>query len=220
MATRSESDARGRREKRKWVVGMAGTPNAEPAGTSARLAKSDGDDTGSAFHLPVRAEAEALPIRATLVGVHRPIALLLHTLPDGTSHVDLLIAPDAQARGDDERAIPTWRCQTRPDRAPPRSELSIERIGDHRARYLRLAEPCALSEGRGRVEPLRSGIASERVDTLHVSWSDGGESRWHLSESRVGWVLRIESNRDRDSGGSPPPDNETRNATTANPNAD
>ena len=144
----------------------------------------------------MRAAAEALPIRATLVGVNGRIALLLHTLPDGTSHVDLLLAPDARVRADDERAIPTWRCPTRPDRAPPKSELPIERIGDHRARYLRLAEPCDLSDGRGRVEPLRSGTASEEAGILRVSWSDGGESRWHLSLALAGWVLRIESNGD------------------------
>ena len=98
----------------------------------------------------------------------RRIALLLHTLPDGSSHVDLLLAPDALERADDERAIPTWRCPTRPDRAPFQRDIPIERIGDHRARYLRLAEPCDLSDGRGRVEPLRSGIASEEADILRV----------------------------------------------------
>lgn len=113
-------------------------------------------------------------------GPGRPVALLLHRLSDGSEHVDLCIGPpDGRDVKDDERAAPTWRCGARPDALPVGAAMAIERIADHRGRYLRLAEPTDLSDDRGRVTPLRRGTARGDA-TLAITWADGGRSRWRF----------------------------------------
>jgi hypothetical protein len=108
------------------------------------------------------------------------VALLHHHLPDGSSHVDVLIARDDVPRGDDMRDVPTWRCAERPDEAAPGRALALERIGDHRAIYLRLEMARDLGEGRGWVRPLRAGEATALGDDLFIRWEDGGSSRWRI----------------------------------------
>jgi hypothetical protein len=127
----------------------------------------------------------------TLWVVGRRIALLLHSLADGSEHVDLLIAPDGSARPDDAREIPTWRCPTRPDCAAPGIQLPLQRIGDHRALYLRLEGPRELDGGRGTVRPLRAGVASEHGDRIDVRWDDGGTSSWSIWEQNGSWTLTV-----------------------------
>ncbi len=122
------------------------------------------------------------------------VALLLHELPDGSSHVDLLVARDGRPLGDDERSVPTWRCSTRPDMAPNGSVLSLERIGDHRALYLRLDVRRDLGGDRGWAAPLRSGTAELHADSLIIAWDDAGESWWSVREGDGGWQLRVERN--------------------------
>ncbi len=122
------------------------------------------------------------------------VALLLHHLPDGSSHVDVLVARDDRPLGNDEREVPTWRSSTRPDTAPNGALLSLDRIGDHRALYLRLDGPRELGGDRGLVAPLRSGSAELRAESLVIAWDDGGESWWSVSEDDGGWRLRVERN--------------------------
>lgn len=123
----------------------------------------------------------------------RRIALLLHLLPDGTSHVDLLVARGANPAPED-RTVRTWRCANRPDRQPPGSVLDLERIGDHRAFYLGLAVPRTLDGDRGVVTPLRSGEVEGdgEGDELRIAWDDGGRGRWLVRESPTGgWRLDV-----------------------------
>lgn len=119
------------------------------------------------------------------------VSLLHHALDDGTAHVDLLVATDAVEVPDDERRVPTWRCRTRPDSAPPGSRLELERIGDHRGLYLRLDAERQLDRGRGRVTPIRSGWAEPDAGWLRIRWADGGESRWRMVEGSRGTELVI-----------------------------
>lgn len=122
------------------------------------------------------------------------VALLLHQVPDGSSHVDVLVARDDRPLGDDDREVPTWRCSTRPDLAPNGSVLSLDRIGDHRALYLRLPSERQLDGGRGTVQPLRAGTAELSADILTVAWDDEGESWWSVREGDHGWQLRVQRN--------------------------
>ncbi len=112
-----------------------------------------------------------------------PIALLLHQLPDGSSHVDLLIARDDAPVGDEDRLIPTWRVVTRPDRAPIGSCLPLTPIADHRGLYLRLAELRTLTGERGAVTPLRRGSARRTGSEVKVRWDDGDLETWQWTES-------------------------------------
>ncbi|MBL9150096.1 MAG: hypothetical protein JNM94_15520 [Phycisphaerae bacterium] len=116
-------------------------------------------------------------------GPERPVAILLHRLSDGSEHVDLFIGPvDGRNVKDDERAVLSWRCATRPDALPIGGVTAIERIADHRGRYLRLTTPTDLSDNRGHVTPLRRGVGRGAA-TIAIAWADGGHSRWRFDES-------------------------------------
>jgi hypothetical protein len=117
---------------------------------------------------------------APLVSDPLPIALCLHELPDGSAHVDLLVARADLPTGDDDRTVRAWRCAERPDALEPGGTLAIEALPDHRGIYLRLATARTLDRGRGSVTPLRRGAASSRDDRLAIRWSDGGRSLWRL----------------------------------------
>jgi hypothetical protein len=121
-----------------------------------------------------------------------PIAILLHELEDGRSHVDLLIARSEGPFADDERVVPTWRVAARPDRACDGTVLRLEPIDDHRALYLRLTEPRRLDRGRGRVTPLRRGVAERVAERLAIRWEDGEGSIWRLATTDD--LLTVERN--------------------------
>jgi hypothetical protein len=59
---------------------------------------------------------------------------LLHTLPDGSSHVDWMWSPGPELPGDDERVLTTLRLPAIPTQCGDAFEA--HRIHDHRARYL------------------------------------------------------------------------------------
>lgn len=137
------------------------------------------------------------PGYACRVARSSPIALLRHDLPDGTSHVDLLIGAWDRPAGDEDRTVPCWRCPQRPDRSEGAfAALRIERIGDHRGLYLRLQAPRDLGGGRGTVTPLRAGTGTsdrspQEGGRIAVTWSDGGQSHWSLEPTRgPEWTLR------------------------------
>ncbi|MFT5422297.1 MAG: hypothetical protein ACI89L_000054 [Phycisphaerales bacterium] len=99
--------------------------------------------------------------------------LLRHDLPDGSWHLDLLIAPGPESEPepdfDPARPLFTLRLpgQTLPlPNHPDCQGFQAERIADHRAVYLDYEGP--VSGGRGRVTRLASGTAGE------FSTGDGG----------------------------------------------
>lgn len=100
-----------------------------------------------------------------------PTVLLRHELPDGSWHVDWMIARHASS----ESLLITFRLPERLDAVEPGRTLNAERIGDHRAAYLR--HEGAVSGNRGHVTRLRSGAVVEaqeaddaRSTDLRVHW--------------------------------------------------
>lgn len=90
------------------------------------------------------------------VGVPLPSVQLLHELPDGSHHVDWMIATDESG----DSPLVTFRLPGSFDRLPLDQLVDIERIGLHRAHYLDYQGP--LSGGRGYVTRLAHG---------EVTWS-------------------------------------------------
>ncbi len=97
--------------------------------------------------------------------------ILLHTLPDGSSHFDWLID-----RGDCaiEHRLISFRCGVRVDSTALLS-FDAHRMADHRARYLRYEG--AVSGGRGVVRRVASGdvlgleVAEDSLVTV-INWGD------------------------------------------------
>lgn len=99
-----------------------------------------------------------------------PVAQLLHTLPDGSAHVDLLLAPAPRRCV----ALVTFRLPRRVDDLRPGDRLEARRIADHRRRYLVYEGP--VSRNRGVVKRLARGFAC---------WDLAAEDRLRL---RVAWI--------------------------------
>lgn len=108
----------------------------------------------------------------------RSSVFLLHELPDGTAHVDWLIASEGEGHRPDDRVLTTWRIteESADLLQNPRGEI-VEfvgvRLADHRQRYLDYEGP--VSEGRGSV--LRRGV--------------GGAVVFELSETRFRCLIAI-----------------------------
>jgi hypothetical protein len=84
-----------------------------------------------------------------------PTVLLRHDLPDGTHHVDWMVARNAAA----ESPLITFRLPSRLDELPAGgSPLEAERIKDHRPDFLEFQGQ--LTENRGTVRRLRRGIVT------------------------------------------------------------
>lgn len=76
--------------------------------------------------------------------------LLLHELPDGTSHFDWLI----QRNGGEDAPLISFRVRERIDSGGAKS-FAAERLPDHRAAYLTYEGE--ISGGRGRVRRVATG---------------------------------------------------------------
>lgn len=99
-----------------------------------------------------------------------PTVLLLHTLSDGSSHVDWMIAADRLA----QEPLITFRSPCRIDRLSTGRPVRIEPIAPHRPHYLRYEGP--IDGDRGVVQRLSTG----RV----VRWTSD-ERRWRM---RLAWM--------------------------------
>ncbi len=98
---------------------------------------------------------------------------LLHELPDGTSHVDWMIARDRAGR----EPLISFRLQRRIDELKPGQRMVAERITDHRPAYLDYEGP--VSDERGSVRRLAWGtVVSEHCQqsawNLEIHWQDRG----------------------------------------------
>jgi hypothetical protein len=83
-----------------------------------------------------------------------PTVQLLHELPDGSRHVDWMIAQDPRGRD----PLITFRVQQRLDDLPAGQRIEAVRIADHRPAYLAYEGP--VSGDRGTVKRLARGTAA------------------------------------------------------------
>ena len=88
-----------------------------------------------------------------------PMVELLHTLPDGTVHVDWMIAQDPEA----SHSLITFRLPRPLTELKPGEELIARRIADHRPSYLTYEG--TISGGRGTVRCLARGRVSQWSET-------------------------------------------------------
>jgi len=122
------------------------------------------------------------------------MALLLHTLVDGTSHVDWLIegpqripAPPSP----EDRCLITFRMPARMDE-PPLANFEAERIEDHRRLYLDFEGPVA--GDRGTVTRLTVGVVEHlevnaRTMTVSGRFGAGAEVIWRGTGVGLAWVF-------------------------------
>lgn len=96
-----------------------------------------------------------------------PTVLLWHALPNGTGHIDWLIARHA-----DQGDLVSFRLAQPLHDLPSGECVAATHIGDHRRRYLDYQGP--ISGNRGHVTQLTRGrvVSCECSDTLamHVQW--------------------------------------------------
>jgi hypothetical protein len=76
---------------------------------------------------------------------------LLHTLADGSQHVDWMIAQDAAG----DLPLTTFRSPRRMDDLHEQESVLVERLPDHRPHYLDYEGP--ISDGRGHVRQVARG---------------------------------------------------------------
>jgi len=122
----------------------------------------------------------------------RPTVQLLHELPDGSAHVDWMLATDPQG----ERPLITFRLPGRVDELESGQVMEAHRIVDHRPAYLTYEGP--VSGDRGTVRRLRGGVVrtiehGEETWSVEVLWEEGGgaQIRQRLRIEQRGAVSRI-----------------------------
>lgn len=137
--------------------------------------------------MPADTPADLLPFRAP---PPLPTVILRHTLPNGDMHYDWLLARDPAG----VQPLIAFRASVRPDEVPVDSAIALERIADHRPRYLTYEGP--ISDDRGHVMQVARGVidAAERTNpgwVLDLNW---------LRPARIGFRrVRIERPNERDS---------------------
>lgn len=114
------------------------------------------------------------------------MVLLLHELPDGSSHFDWMIErPNAQG------GLITFRVSARIDLLE-QGRFSAQRLADHREQYLSFEGPVA--GGRGTVTRLARGEASmvrEESHSLEVTGQLGVSGQWRGKGGAAGWVFEF-----------------------------
>lgn len=112
--------------------------------------------------------------------------VLLHTLPDGSSHFDWLLERPA-AEGGEPGGLMAWRLEQFPGARC--AAVRAERMEDHRRIYLEYEGP--VSGGRGSVRRVVEGqwlpvAESEDGAEFRVRFEEGGRLIW------MHWVARRE----------------------------
>ncbi len=105
---------------------------------------------------------------------YRRTVQLLHELPNGTSHVDWMIACDQAGR----ESLISFRLPRRIDDLKPGQRMPAERIADHRPAYLDYEGP--VSDKRGSVRRLAWGtvVREHRQGSswdFEIRWQDRGD---------------------------------------------
>jgi hypothetical protein len=101
-----------------------------------------------------------------------PTVQLRHDLPDGSSHVDWMIAQDPGGRD----PLISFRLSRRVDELTAGEQAEARRVGDHRPAYLDRQGP--VSGGRGTVTRLARGEV--------IAWAHRGAA-WHLE---IRWAVQ------------------------------
>src|SRR5262245_48918907 len=122
------------------------------------------------------------------------MVLLLHELPDGSSHYDWMIQKPSvpvvgavrgtgAEPGPEERCLITFRVTERID-LPQVQGFLAERLADHRYAYLDYEGP--ISGNRGSVRRMAEGfvqsveeLAKEGTISVRCSFAGGGEGVWN-----------------------------------------
>ena len=120
-----------------------------------------------------------------------PTVQLLHELPDGTRHVDWLIAQDPRGRD----PLVGFRVEGRVDELAGGHRLGATRMADHRPAYLDYEGP--ISGDRGVVKRLARGTVvdwerSANAWTMDVRWETGPRQRLTVSrrpDATDGWII-------------------------------
>ena len=139
------------------------------------------EDPGT--HAPDRRGYDEPPMSSPAQPV-RITVQLRHELPDGTWHIDWMLARHGQAER--EQPLVTFRVPARVDELQAGGAvIDAERIADHRPAFLRYEGP--ISRGRGEVKrvcqgEIRSWIERAEGWDLEVAWCDsaGGKRRQRL----------------------------------------
>ncbi len=121
--------------------------------------------------------------------------LLHHTLPDGSSHIDWLVARDGDEAGTGAGPVITFRVPERIDLSPPGTPVLVDRLLDHRPLYLSYEGP--IRGGRGAVERIAEGhcrVLVEGSDRVQFEADFGAGPRlWtciQQEEDEPGQVIR------------------------------
>ena len=125
---------------------------------------------------------------------------LRHTLPDGTSHIDWMIAPDEAGR----EPLMSFRIDRRLDTLAGGEQVAARRIADHRPAYLEYEGP--VSPDRGSVARIANGIVMREwgevsLRRFEIYWCISGEDmevHQHLVVQRMkegddAWQISCES---------------------------
>ena len=109
----------------------------------------------------------------------RPTVQLLHKMPDGSSHIDWMMAQDDSAQ---ERELITFRLSGRLDKVQKGQSILAQRIKNHRLAYLEYEGP--ISSDRGVVNRVAKGvILSEKRDEsswrVEICWESDSSSVIH-----------------------------------------
>ena len=120
------------------------------------------------------------------------VVALRHTLPDGTSHIDLLIAPPRAPCDPIPERLLTYRLAANPLCSAKDHSFNAERLPDHRSRYLDYEGD--IGGGRGRVTressaPLADWQAAGTTWSLltttgiRLTGTESGGGNWSIERS-------------------------------------
>ena len=109
----------------------------------------------------------------------RPTVQLLHKMPDGSSHIDWMIARDSN---DEKGELMTFRLEGRLDKVQKGQSILAKRIANHRWAYLEYEGP--ISGNRGVVSRIAEGvITSQKCDgsswRIEICWANESKSEIH-----------------------------------------
>ena len=107
-----------------------------------------------------------------------PTVLLRHDLPDGSEHIDWMLAQDTLGT----LPLLTFRLGRRLDQLPGGESLPACRIADHRPHYLDYEGP--VSAGRGRVTRLARGSIR--------NWQTSGTGEAERWELEILWPAALQ----------------------------
>ena len=125
-----------------------------------------------------------------------PCVVLLHTLPDASSHLDWFTARSPTPNTNPAAPLLAFRAALRPDDPTVRAFSALS-LPDHRAHYLTHEGPLEPKDGRdrGAVRRLAQGMAHiERADpdavVLVAQWG-GAPRRYTGTPTETGWLFRV-----------------------------